>query len=246
MQILIFLTLLLSLRLQASTETKEFSGKNIVRVELENQIGKVKIIGKDTDKVTVTAEKVKFSDKCNLSYKQSHKVIEIESDKKSFFSDADCEVNFTVGVPKRIDLDLKNSRGQIDVFGTSGKLEVKVASGNVHVQSEVEDLEAKAGSGNIEVNGLLGNADVKIGAGDIKLTYAKDPGKGEVDIKSGAGDATLFFPPKMKVHSKILLGSGDAYNEIGDFKDAKFLISFKAGSGTLNIKEAPATDRKME
>lgn len=246
MRIIIILAALFSINLQASTELKEFSAKDIVRLEVGNQIGKIKITGEATDKIAVTAEKIKFGSRCVLSIKQSAKVIEVESGNKSFFSDGDCEVNLTVVVPKKIDLELKNSRGQIEVTGTSGKVEVKVASGSVDIKSEVQDFEAKAGSGNIEVQGLLGNANVKIGAGDVKLVYAKDPGKGEVDIKSGAGDATLFFPPKMKIHSKVLMGSGESYNEVGDFKDAKFLISFKAGSGSLNIKEAPANSSKVE
>lgn len=221
-------------------ETKEFSASDIVRVELSSQTGNVKIIGEETDKVKVEIERIKFDHDCVLNMKKNGKVLEIENEAKSFFTNADCEVNFTIRAPKKIDLELKNSRGKIDVAGTSGKLDVKVASGSVLVQSDVKDLTAKAGSGSIEVNGLSGNANVKVGSGDIKLTYAKDPGKGEVDIKSGSGDATLFFPPKMKIHSKVLVGSGEAYNELGDYKDAKFLISFKAGSGTLNIKESPS------
>ena len=227
-----------SLLLQATTETKDFSAKDIVRLEIDNQIGQIKIEGRDTDKISITADKIKFGSKCLLSFKQSEKVIEIVNNKKSFFSDADCEVNFLVIIPKKLNLELKNSRGRIEIEGTSGRLEVKVASGDVIVHSEVESLEAKAGSGNIEVHGLTGNANVKIGSGDVKLVYSKDPGKGEIDIKAGSGDATLFFPPKMRVHSKALVGSGDSYSDIGDFQDAKFLISFKAGSGTLNIKDS--------
>lgn len=221
---------------QASIDTKEFAAKTIVRLEVNNKTGNVKISGQNTNKITIAAEKIKFNDKCSVSYKQSDEVIEIESNKKSFFSDADCEVNFTVIVPKKIDLELKAGSGNIDVSDTNGKLDVRVGSGNVSVHSEVNYLDAKAGSGNVEVHGLAGNAYVKVGSGNAKLTYTKDPGAGELDIKSGAGDADLFFPPKMRIHSKTLVASGETYNEIGDFKDAKFLVSFKAGSGSLNIK----------
>lgn len=221
---------------QASTDTKDFSAKAIVRIQVENKTGNIKILGQNTNKITVTAEKIKFNDKCTINYKQNEEVIEVESDKKSFFSDADCEVNFTILVPKKIDLELKSGGGNIDVKDTNGKLEIKVGSGKVNVQSEVTFLDALAGSGDIEVHGLTGNANVKVGSGNMKFTYTKDPGPGELDIKSGSGDADLFFPPKMRIHSKTIVGSGETYNEIGDFKDAKFLVSFKAGSGSLNIK----------
>ncbi|MGZ3774230.1 MAG: DUF4097 family beta strand repeat-containing protein [Pseudobdellovibrionaceae bacterium] len=223
----------------ASVETKEFTAKNIVRMEVENKTGSVKISGENTDKIVITAEKIKFGDKCHLSFKQSEEVIEIESAKKSFFSDADCEVNFTIVVPKKMNLEVKSNSGRAEVSGINGKLEVRMGSGNLGVQSsEISYLNAKLGSGNIDIHGLNGNADVKVGSGNVKLTYIKDPGAGELDIKSGSGDVSLFFPPKMRVHSKVLVGSGEAYNEIGDFKDAKFLISYKAGSGNLNIKSS--------
>lgn len=222
----------------ASSDTKEFAAKKIVRLDVDNKFGNIKISGQNTDKITITAEKIKFNDKCTLSYKQSDEVIEVESEKKSFFSDADCIVNFSIVVPKKMNLEIKTGSGQIDIAGTSGKLEVRVGSGNVKVSSEVAHLDAIAGSGDIEVNGLVADADVKVGSGNVKLTYTQDPGKGELDIKLGSGDASLFFPPKMHIHSKVLVGSGQSYNEIGDFKDSKFIVSFKAGAGSLSIKSS--------
>lgn len=221
-----------------TTDVKEFTAKNIIRLDIENRAGSVNISGQNTDKITVTAEKIKFSDKCSISYKQSDDEIKIESEKKSFFGDNECLVNLTIVVPKKIDLNLQSASSNFEISGTSGKINLKVASGNVNIKSEVNDLDAKSGSGDLTVHGMTGNADILIGSGKIKLTYTKDPGTGELNIITGSGNTDLYFPPKMRVHSKTIVGSGETYNELGDFKDAKFLISFKAGSGDLNIKKA--------
>ena len=223
-------------------ETKEFLTKDLLRVEVFNQKGDVLIKGDGTDKVIIKTEKIKFGSKCFLSFKQNNRVLEIESGKRSLLSASDCEANLTITVPKKIDLKVNNVTGGIDVNNTKGDLDLKVASGDITVDSVVEELNAISGSGAIDVKGLVGNASVKLGAGKIKLGYAKDPIRGAIDIKSGSGDATLFLPPKMRIHSRVLVGSGEAYNEIGDFEDAKFLISFKAGSGNLNIKSNKATE----
>ncbi len=223
---------------EAAIETKEFPAHDVIRVEVENTAGNIKVEGHSARKVSVAIDKIKFGENCHLLLRQTGKVIEIQAEKNSFFSNDECEANITVMVPEKMDLELKSYSGTITVAGTSGIIDVKVASGDVKIKSEVAKLNAKAGSGNIEVNGLVGDASVKVGSGEVKLTYSKDPGQGEVDIKAGSGDATLFLPPKMRVHSKVLMGSGEAYNEMGDFKDAKFMISFKAGSGDLHIKES--------
>lgn len=223
---------------ETSTETKEFAAKELIRLEISNQIGHLKFIGEASDKIVIKAEKIKFGDKCALGFKQTDKVLEIDSGRKSMLSHAECEVNYTITLPKRLNLQVRNVTGPIDVSGTKGELDIKVGSGNIQVKSVVEELNAIAGKGTIDVQGLVGDATVKLGSGTIKLGYSKDPGKGELDIKSGSGDATVIFPPKMRVHSRVLIGSGDAYNELGDFEDAKFHVSFKAGSGNLNIKSS--------
>lgn len=220
----------------ASSETKEFMAKELVRLELTNQGGRIRIIGEATDKIIVKVDKVNFGEKCLLSFKQTDKVLEIDSGKRSMLSNVDCEANFSLVIPKKMKIQLKNLKGPVDIAGTKGELEIKVGAGDVKVQSIVDHLNAIAGKGSFDIQGMVGSANIKLGSGDIKLGYSKDPGKGEVDIKTGSGDATLFLPAKMRVHSRVLVGSGDAFNELGDFEDAKFFVSFKAGSGNLNIK----------
>lgn len=222
----------------AAQEIKEFPAKDISRLEFKNQSGEVKILGQDTNTIVIKIEKVKFDPKCEINFETSGRKLEIESGKESLFSQAECRVNFNITIPKNIDLELKSMSGNLEVNGTKGDLNLKIGSGDIKVHSIVEELNAVAGSGSIEVRGLVGNANVKNGSGDIKLTYAKDPGRGEIDIKTGSGDTTLFLPAKMRVHSKVLIGAGDSFNEIGDFEDAKFRVSFKAGSGNISIKAA--------
>lgn len=220
----------------AASESREFSAKELTLVDLNTQAGKVVITGMKTDQITFVVDKVKYDSQCRLQFKQSGQRLEVVNE-RAFLSKAVCEVNFHIIVPKNIDLLIQNGSGPTEVTGTVGALELKIGSGDVDVQSIVEDLKAKMGSGQLMVRGMVGNANVKVGSGDINLVYTQDPGDGFADIKSGSGDAIIYFPAKTQIKSKTLIGSGNVQNDLVETQNAKFLVSFKAGSGSLRIKE---------
>ncbi|HRO66997.1 MAG TPA: hypothetical protein PL182_05485, partial [Pseudobdellovibrionaceae bacterium] len=64
------LTMTSAVAIAATTESKDFDAKTIREIEVENTSGSVKITGTDEARATVTAEKVKFDDKCRLDIPQ--------------------------------------------------------------------------------------------------------------------------------------------------------------------------------
>jgi hypothetical protein len=222
----------------ANTETKEFDGSKIKTIEVQNMSGSIRVTGESRANVSVTTEKVKFGEKCTLEVKQDNSKIFVKVDRKTGLWTSDsCEVNVSVSTPQAVSLDLKNGSGPIDVKNTKGSVEYKIGSGQVKIDAQVEKLNGKSGSGSTDVKGVLADVSITAGSGSIKITYPAVPSKGELNIKSGSGNAEVWMPAGAKIMTDVMQGSGKTYNELGDSKDAPYKISFKAGSGNLDIKK---------
>lgn len=221
----------------AAPESKVFESKGLIGVSVENTSGKVVISSTEDAKVTVVATKNKFSDKCKMTVERSGNKLVIKVEKtSSFFSTEVCDVDFQVNVPKAVDLDLAAGSGDLTVNGIQGDLTFIVGSGDILANGTFKKIDGKSGSGNIAIKGLTGGGELKTGSGEIDLTYLVSSLNGELDLKSGSGDAMILFPKGTKVKTSYKTGSGELSNELGDYPEAAFKISMKAGSGDLKIK----------
>lgn len=218
-------------------ESKEFSTHGIDTLQFKNTSGKIDITGTPTNKIQIISEKIKFEDNCELVMKQGDTNIKVAVKDNSWFSSADCEVNFKVTAPEQMALKLKAGSGTLNIQGMKSAIKFAVGSGTVKIDGEVADLKGKTGSGIIDVKGLKGNASLKAGSGSITLAYKEAISTGELNIKTGSGTSTVYFPEDMKIVTHFNAGSGQVYNELGDSKNAGFKVSVKAGSGNLNIKK---------
>lgn len=232
------LTMTSAVAIAATTESKDFDAKTIREIEVENTSGSVKITGTDEARATVTAEKVKFDDKCRLDISQKGNKLSVDVDRKGFGGNSKCEVNLTLNVPRDVEVNVENGSGNFDLSGTKGEVDYSIGSGNVTIDAQVTKLEGKSGSGFATVKGLVGEAEVKTGSGNTSLTYATVPPKGELSIKSGSGNTTVMMPATAKIKTSLAAGSGSVLNELGDHKDSSFKVSLRTGSGSISIKKA--------
>ncbi len=217
-----------------STETREFSAKNIKKISAQNSSGSISVVATASEKGTLFIENIKNEDNCKVVTEEKDGTLAIKVKKLDLFA-SDCEINFKISAQKNIDLELANGSGDINVNGVSGDLAYKVGSGQVTVDSQVKELEGKSGSGDISIKGLTSNASIKAGSGKISLVYSVAPAVGELDIKTGSGNADVVFPKSAKIHTSFMAGSGAVKNALGETIDSKFKVSMKAGSGNLNI-----------
>nr|BFD61073.1 hypothetical protein CKG001_31800 [Bdellovibrio sp. CKG001]BFD64488.1 hypothetical protein BdHM001_31690 [Bdellovibrio sp. HM001] len=222
----------------AQTETKDFDAKLIRSLELENIKGSVKIEGGHEDKLVVTTEKIDFTKSCALEFKQKGSDLDIKVHRKGAFKKSDCTTNFTILVPKVIDLEIKNGAGDVTIVGTKGDVDFKIGGGHLSIDSDVHELEGSSGRGEITVKSLAGNVDLKMGSGTAKITYAVVPVSGKFDLKSGSGLVELTMPADAKFTTSFISPAGKLTNEIGETSDSKFKVSVKSGAGSLHIKKA--------
>lgn len=233
MKLLIALLALSAAPAFAQSETQEFDG--VKAFVLDNTSGSVVVRKSDGAKVKVVSQKKKFEKGCSLETKKVGAKVSVKVEQPFR---ATCEVDFDILVPESAELELKNGSGDVDVAGTRGDIVFRVGSGNVKIETAAKKIDGRSGSGKFDAKGELGSVKFLTGSGNAKLVYVKAPSEGEIDIKSGSGDAEIVLPKSTKVLTDSMIGAGKFYNELGDDKDAKFRISYKAGAGSMKILKA--------
>ena len=219
-----------------AAETKDFDAKDLKEITIENSSGKIGIANADSAKVTVSATKNKFNDKCTLTMEKTGSKLLLKVEKKLSLSKADCDVDFEIKTPKGVDLTIGLGSGNLNIRGMEGALTFKLGSGDVSAEGTFKKVSGMDGSGDVEIKGLTEGSEVRTGSGNIKLTYANAPTKGDLELKTGSGNATVLFPKGAKVKTSFRAGSGQFTNELGDTPSASFAVSMNAGSGNLNVK----------
>ncbi len=234
MKIILFVASAFFTSLSFAADVKEFDGKDLTEILVDDPAGKVVISGIDGDKAKVVVTKVKFTDKCKVVTEKVGPKLTLKIEKTGIFFGEDCMVNFDVAVPKSIDVEVVIGSGKLIAEGTQGSLKFKMGSGSVVANGTFKNVEGKSGSGSVKIKGLTGGGDIKTGSGAIDLTFATPP-KGEIELATGSGDTTLLFPKGSKVKTTFKSGSGKATNTLGDNPNGDFHVNLKVGSGNLKI-----------
>lgn len=252
---IISLVLFTVLGANAATETKQYDASKVKTLIVKNSSGDIKIMATESAQATVVADKVKFSDNCEMTQKldKSTLVIKVGKKRKSLFSWNDCKVHFNIAVAKKTVLKLRGGSSDLAVSGMNAPVEFKLGSGDVKLNMASRKVvgrtgsgsimangvyktaKLKTGSGNINLKGLAGNAIVKTGSGNINVTYKKRLKKGTLQAKTGSGNAKLNVPKGMEMFAKLKSGSGSITNPIESNPKSNFKVSMKSGSGNIKV-----------
>lgn len=245
----------------AKTDIREFPANQIKDFQIRNTSGKIEIAATKTGKAVVVSEKKKWSPKCvmKIQHTEATGQLIIEVEDESWILENECEINFIVSLPERVNQKIYSGSGDIEIVGTKGAVDVKSGSGDVEIKSEVTQLQLVSGSGKVEVDQITSNqAQVKTGSGDIRLkltpsskgelyahsgsgdiriAYGQKP-QGLLDIRTGSGDVDVTLPKGSSILSELISGSGTIKNDFPNAKRPSLKITAKAGSGDLLIKTA--------
>ena len=238
-----------------ASETQLYDASKIKKLVVKTSSGDINVVATTGKKASVVANKVEFSDSCEMTQKleKNTLVINVSGRSKGWFNFTSCRVNFDISVHKNTSLTLKGGSSNLQVAGIkapvlfklgSGDVKLNVASkkvtgrtgsGNIQARGALKNAKLKTGSGNIDIKGLVGSASVKSGSGNINLTYKKALSKGVVEMKTGSGNANLNLPSGMEVFAKMRSGSGLVSNQAVNNPKSQFKVSMKSGSGNINI-----------
>ncbi|MBY0370752.1 hypothetical protein K2X33_08700 [bacterium] len=234
---MILISLFFSQMVFAATETQNFSAKGLREVEVENGSGKVVVNATGAAEATVVVDKRKISSSCVVTVRRDGNKLVAKAEQTGHWSSKNvCEVDFTLRVPKAVDLDLEVGNGNVSVEGTEGELDFKLGNGDLVAKGAFRKVDGNSGNGKTTIHGLLGEAEVKSGNGALELQYAAPPAAGELELKIGNGDATVRFPKGSQVRTEFVGALGKLTNQLGDTPSAAFQVKAKAGTGNLTVQ----------
>ncbi len=105
-------------------------------------------------------------------------------------------IDLTVLVPLGLAVELDDSSGDIEVFGT-GSLDIDDSSGDLRVRDIDGTLRIDDSSGGLEVENVTGDVDIVDGSGGLELSELRGSlrlrdGSGGIDIRRVEGDVVVF------------------------------------------------------
>ncbi|PWU20819.1 MAG: hypothetical protein C5B50_03060 [Verrucomicrobia bacterium] len=166
------------------TFTVKPDGKLLVNVDR----GSLHITTSDSDKVEVKvtrelknasdAEAKKVFDEYKIEMSSSDNAVNIEAQnaqKLAGFSKTfnRLQVDYTVAIPARFDIDVKTAGGNIEVTDLEGKAAVHTSGGNLKLGAIKGPIKAHTSGGNITLARSDGDADVNTSGGDLRLGEIK-------------------------------------------------------------------------
>ena len=240
--------------------SKEFPADKIGLIEVQTELGPVRIAGTDSKTVQVDvldADPVKC--RVTMELRKRTLLLKAERPKKWLFDSTQCPSGFRVRTPKTLPLDVASGVGSVEIVQTSAKTSIKTGSGNVKLVNVSGNLNARLGNGSIEgeatsrvLDVAIGNGRIRLkglgasvaaqaGNGEIRLEWSKPAKRGRCDVKTGSGEIALVFPEGSKLSVKALTAAGKTVNDFQDAKRRAFKVSAESGSGDISVrKPAPA------
>ena len=165
-------------------------------VTVENGRGDTRVEGWDKNEILVEAHKYYEGDgsqraewlretKIRFEGDEHHRLIKVEYP-ENFFGwnhwNGRHGVNLTIHLPRRVDAELKNDRGNLNVEQIAGKIEIASDRGNVEVNGLDGELRVDGDRGSLKVR----DASIRNG-----LRVSLDRGSVDIDLKRLGGDSNL-------------------------------------------------------
>ncbi len=186
---------------------KTFMVENGGTLTLETITGNIRITGTDENTVSVvvnTGARSKNLENFEVTAEKTASGVSIRGAeiRKMIFNNWNLDIEFIIRVPKKYNLDLQTSGGNIDVQklvgaiqgGTSGgnlilksidgPVNLKTSGGNVLVENGQGSLRLKTSGGNMEIANFAGDADASTSGGNIVISNSK----GKISAETSGGN----------------------------------------------------------
>ncbi|ESP90734.1 MULTISPECIES: hypothetical protein [Pseudoalteromonas] len=196
----------------------------IDQFKIEAGAGELRVVGADTDKISVTAKiyQSQESDDYCLDLTQSNGKALLKSNVCHHGTNYTL-IHLSITAPKSLVTRIKDGSGSLDVSGVSIKY-IDDGSGSIQVSDNLVALEIEDGSGGIEVSGVQGELIIDDGSGKVSVEDVK----GDVSIEDGSGKIVVE-----NVSGKVSVDDGSGSITV---KNAQSFELIDDGSGKVNLQ----------
>lgn len=141
-----------------------------------------------------------------------------------FGKSPDLRVSCRVTLPRKFDVNLRTSGGNISVGELTGKTEARTSGGSMKFEKLVGPLSARTSGGNIKVSECQGQVDVRTSGGSLQLADIE----GDVTARTSGGS----------IQADQLNGRSDVRTSGGNIKltDFKGQVDASTSGGSVSVR----------
>jgi hypothetical protein len=151
----------------------------------------------------------------------------------SLFKSRNGLINLHVRVPKKLDMDIDDGSGLIEIANIIGSLKLDDGSGAIELKDIDGNVTIDDGSGSIEIKNVTGDLNLDDGSGSIEVRNVS----GDVDIDDNSGSMSVY-----DIKGSVVVGDGSG-NILIDGVDKDVHIK-RAGSGGVTIRNVKGTVKR--
>lgn len=138
-------------------------------IKVQSAGGGIKVRGIRTEAIAIDSKQTLGGSSCKLSTQIADGVLVIMVAEAN---SAPCQIDLDIGLPRRLDVEIRDDAGNIFVSGVEGGVVLNLGQGNAVLGGKIKRLKAELTRGSLSAQGLLGDADVTLTAGNAQLWYA--------------------------------------------------------------------------
>ncbi|MDK1285878.1 hypothetical protein [Pseudoalteromonas umbrosa] len=206
------------------TTSLSLPASELAQLKIDAGAGSLKLIGEETDKISVTAEIYQLSDGGDYCLDLT------EQDNKALLKANVCHhrendtlVHLSITVPQNLVTHIKDGSGSMNVSHASIQ-SIDDGSGSIIIKDNLISLEIDDNSGGIEVLSVQGELDIDDDSGKILVEDIK----GNVRIEDGSGKVVVE-----NVTGKVSVDDGSGSISV---RNAQSFELIDDGSGKVNLR----------
>lgn len=196
-----------------------YSAQGVDRLKIEHPSGAIKIIGADTDHISVKTRKISGGGNCYTETRKDGGSFVIDSSHQTLWGENDCNIDMEIIVPRALAVEGEIGFGRLDLSGVDGDLSINLGSGSIYAT-----VSAK-------------NTHLELGQGVVNLAWDHVYDGGAIDLQAGAATVTLSFPQGTVLNPQVETGLTQYSNALPTSRNANFDVTGKMGIGSLTFKQ---------
>lgn len=180
----------------------------VTKLEIETNVGAITIKGADVTDCNITAKFIikarskekarELAEQVNILLEHTADKLKIRSDKPESLSGSNFSAEFTVTVPKHLNLNCDAHVGSIKISKIQGQIKASTKVGSITCDSVAADVELNTNVGSINVTYLdtspaACNADLTTNVGSIDFTAPAEL-SAEIDASTNVGSISTAKP----------------------------------------------------
>lgn len=229
--------------------TQSFDVKPGGHLSMKVDRGTIHVTTSNSDKVDVKVvrEARKASESKAKEIYQMHKVditqagdtVRIEAKNEGNFWNKspfnNLQVEYTVSIPKKFDLDLHTAGGNIEISDVEGEVIAQTSGGNISLDSAKGNANLRTSGGNLHVGDVEGDVDAGTSGGSIDVERVK----GTANVHTSGGDIRV-----REAHGTVSAhtSGGNVSAQLSDQPNSKCALRTSGGNVSVTLADKVAVD----